>query len=268
MNSKIYSIKKGYADCTAGQIHYRKCGADGRPVICFFHQTASSGVMFEKVMRNLAPDFLCYSFDSPGFGQSFQPENIPSISYLAECLLEAIGNLGIENFHACGHHTGGCVAIEIPTLKQSGILSLTIIGPVLVNDEERQEYMKTFIRPFTIEPTGNFLPGTWEYLRSIGAGATIELHNREMADHLIAHKTMPMAFSAAWGQNFEALYKKVDCPLLIMCSRDDVLWPLFERAGSLRPDAKQAIVDGGDFQPDNDPEGVSRAIREFLQQQN
>ena len=123
--------------------------------------------------------------------------------------------------------------------------------------------MKTCVQPFTGEPSGEFLSTAWAYLKMIGASTTLELHTREMVDHLIAHKTMPMAFSAVWNQDVEGLFKSVSCPLMIMCSKDDVLWPLFERACQMRPDAKQSIVGGADFQPDNDPDSVVEGLKSF-----
>ena len=257
-------ITKGYANSRDGQVHYRTSGEAGKPVICFFHQTASSGVMFEKVMDRLGNDFQCFSFDSPGFGQSYQPSAIPDMDYVTDRLMEAITDLGIQTFHACGHHTGGCAAMGMPINYSDRVASLSVIGPVLVNEEERKEYMKTFVRPFAIEETGNFLQGAWDYLRMVGAAGSVELHNREMADHLIAHNTMPMAFTAVWNMDVADYFMKVKCPLMIMCSRDDVLWPLFERAGEMRPDAAQYVVGGGDFQPDNDPDGVANGLKEFL----
>lgn len=259
-------ITKGYANCSEGQVHYREAGEKGKPVICFFHQTASSGAMYEKVMSLLASDYHLFSFDSPGFGGSYHPEAIPNIGFLSDRLLEAIDDLGISKFHACGHHTGGCIAMEMPAKAPEKISSLTVIAPVLVNEEEKKEYMKTFVQPFKVEPTGEFLTTAWKYLEMIGASATLELHNREMADHLIAHATMPMAFTAVWNQDVEGLYKALTCPLMIMCSKDDVLWPLFERAGEMRPDARQRIVGGGDYQPDNDPESVAEGLKEFYQE--
>lgn len=257
-------IKKGYANSREGQIHFRESGQPGKPVICFFHQTASSGVMFEKVMAALGDDFHCYSFDSPGFGQSFKPYAIPSVAYMTDRLMEAIDDLGISRFHVCGHHTGGCAALEIPSRYQGRLQSLTIIAPVLVNEAEKQEYKKTFVQPFVVEPTGAFLKTAWDYLAAIGAATTVDLHVRELADHLIAHRTMPMAFSAVWEQDVETFYRAVDCPMMIMCSKRDVLWPLFERAAKIRPDAEQWIVGGGDFQPDDDPAGVADGLRQFV----
>lgn len=258
------TIKRRYADCRDGQVHLRKAGDPARPTICFFHQTASSGVMFEKVMERLCDRYHCLSFDTPGFGQSYQPDDIPDLKYLADRMLEAISDLGIDRFHICGHHTGGCVALEMAVAHPDRVRSLTLIGPVLANEQERAEYRKIFVEPFTVEASGVFLKTAWDYLSMIGAAANVELHRREMVDHLIAHRTMPMAFEGVWQQDVEALYRAVDVPLHVSCSKDDVLWPLFERAVELRPDAKSSIVGGSDFQPDRDPDGVADSLANFL----
>lgn len=258
------TTQRRYAQCRDGQIHLREAGPAEGPVVAFFHQTASSGAMFEKVMAQLSDRYRCLSFDSPGFGGSYQPADIPDLRYLGDRLLEALDDLGVDRFHLCGHHTGGCVALEMVDAAPARARSLTIIAPVLANDAEKAEYSKIFVRPFAVEETGAFLQAAWDYLRMIGAGANVELHRREMVDHLIAHRTMPMAFSAVWRQDVATLLKNVSAPLFLMCSKDDVLWPLFERACAMRPDAATAIVGGADFQPDLDPDSVATALRSFL----
>lgn len=258
-------IRKGYADSAEGQIHYRCAGPDDAPVIAFFHQTASSSAMWERVLARLADRFRCYAFDTPGFGGSYQPADIPDLAAPAARLKEAIDDLGIGRLHLCGHHTGGCIALELAPMLGARVQSLTLIGPVLVNDAERAEYKKTFVRPFAIEPSGAFLETAWKYLQFIGAGSDVELQTRELADHLVAHRTMPMAFSAVWNQDVATLLGQVDVPLLLMCSEEDVLWPLFERACALRPDAERAVVGGADFQPDRDPDGVAAALTAFVE---
>lgn len=258
-------IRKGYADSAEGQIHYRCAGPDDAPVIAFFHQTASSSAMWERVLARLADSYRCYAFDTPGFGGSYQPADIPDLAAPAARLKEAIDDLGIGRLHLCGHHTGGCIALELAPMLGERVQSLTLIGPVLVNDAERAEYKKTFVRPFAIEPSGAFLETAWKYLQFIGAGSDVELQTRELADHLVAHRTMPMAFSAVWNQDVAALLGQVNVPLLLMCSEEDVLWPLFERACAMRPDAERAVVGGSDFQPDRDPHGVAAALAAFVQ---
>lgn len=257
-------IEHGYARCRDGQIHYRRAGSRGGPPLVLFHQTASSGAMWEAVIARLAATVDCIALDTPGFGGSYQPEAIPDLGFCAERLLEALDDIGFDRFHACGHHTGGCIALELPPLAPGRLLSLGLIGPVLVNEAERAEYRKIFVRPFAVEASGAFLQTAWDYLRLIGAGATIDLHLREMIDHLIAHRTMPMSFTAVWDQNVETLLRGVDVPLLLMCAADDVLWPLFERACARRPDATRVVVAGADYEPDRDPDGVAAAIAAFL----
>jgi pimeloyl-ACP methyl ester carboxylesterase len=115
-------IRRLYADCRDGQIHVREAGPPDAPVICFIHQTASSGVMFERVMERLSDRFRCLSFDSPGFGQSYQPYDIPGLRFVAVRLIEAIDSLAVGRFHVCGHHTGGCAALECPAWHRVGWL--------------------------------------------------------------------------------------------------------------------------------------------------
>jgi pimeloyl-ACP methyl ester carboxylesterase len=257
-------VKRGYVDTPSGQVHYRCSGATGRPVVAFFHQTASSGRMFERVMAELDGEFNCYAFDTPGFGQSWQPREVPSVKWLGERLIEAIDALGIDRLVVCGHHTGGCIGLEIALSIPQRVRALSIIGPVTPTAEERVEFAKVFTEPFKPEPSGEYLATAWQYLRTIGAASSTELHTAELVDHLIAWRTMPLAFGAVWRQDVAAGLAQVRVPLQLMCSKDDVLWPMFGRACALRPDAATAIVGGGDYQPDRDPEGVAAALRMFV----
>jgi len=171
-----------------------------------------------------------------------------------------------ERLVLCGHHTGGCIAMEMALAAPDRIRGLSIIAPVVPTPEERVEYAKVFTEPFRPEASGEFLPTAWAYLKMVGASSSVALHTAELVDHLIAWRTMPMAFGAVWQQDVGAGLAKVTVPLQFMCSKDDVLWPMFGRACALRPDARTAIVEGGDYQPDRDPKGVATALAEFVAQ--
>jgi pimeloyl-ACP methyl ester carboxylesterase len=261
------SIVKGYADSRDGQIHYRVAGRSDAPPLVFLHQTASSGAMYELVMARLADTRLCYALDTPGFGGSFAPADVPGLHYYAERLLEAIDALGIDRFDLCGHHTGGCIALEMAALAGDRLKSLVLIGPVIASPERRDEYRKTFTTPFAVAADGSHLQKAWDYLATIGAHLSTPLHEREVIDHLIGAAAMPKAFSAVWDQDSEALLAAVRVPLMLMISKDDALWPIFHNATDVRPDAEVSIVAGMDFQPDNDPDGVTTALAAFLDRQ-
>ena len=260
-------IEKGYVRTTEGQVHYRRLPAKGRPPVAFFHQTASSSAMFDQVMARLADRYDMVAFDTPGFGGSYEPADIPSVRYLADALWEAVENLQLEPLHLVGHHTGGCIALEMAVHQQPQVRSLTIIGAVLATAEERAEYRKKFSAPYSPDPDGEYLKVAWDYLASIGAAVSVDVHNREMVDHLRAWRALPMTFNAVWDQDFESLYRAVDVPLMNICSRDDVLWPFHERALEMRPDSSAATVHGMDWQCDRDPDGMAAAIHGFLARQ-
>jgi pimeloyl-ACP methyl ester carboxylesterase len=261
-----YQLRRGYADCRDGQIHYRHCGTANAPVLTFFHQTASSSAMFEQVMLRLADDYKMFAFDTPGFGDSYDPGSIDGIGYYTDRLVEALDYLGIDHYHACGHHTGGCIAVEMPVRYPGRVSTLTLIGAVEASAEQRAEFRKHFSRPFAPDADGAYLQKAWCYLAGIGADQSLELHHRELVDHLRAWRSLTVAFNAVWDQDFSSFHQRVVCPILHMCSEDDVVWPFHLRARQMRPDAAEAIVTGADFQCDVDPDGVADSLRRFLEQ--
>ena len=260
-------LRKGYVDTSEGQIHFRVEDQGGGPTVFFFHQTASSGSMFEAMMARLAGRYRMYALDTPGFGYSFGTDRIPGIGFYADVLTEAVSALhpGPGKVHLCGHHTGGCIAVDMAVRTMPArTQTLTLMGAVLATAEERENYRKTFDAPFRPEPSGAYLQVAHDYLAGLGANTTTELHHRELVDHLRGWKATPQAFNAVWDQDFEALYARVACPILNICAPDDVVWPFHQRAVAARPDAEEAVVGGMDFECDRDPDGCVAALDGFL----
>lgn len=259
----IPNIRKGYADTRDGQVHYRRCGEGGLPIV-LLQQTASSSQMYLRMMEALGRDRALVAFDTPGFGGSFDPPGRPSMPDYAGWIGEAIDALGLERFHVFGHHTGVCIGAELAAAHPARVASLMICGPLPLTAGERKEFSKTFGAPIAPTADGAYLLETWEYLRTLGADRELELHHREVVDTLRAWQGRAQAYSAVWDQDWTALYEKLACPLLLLCAEDDVLFPFFERARTLRPDAQAVVVGGANFEPDLDPEAICRAVRSFL----
>ncbi|MEM7465811.1 MAG: alpha/beta hydrolase [Pseudomonadota bacterium] len=258
-------IRKAYADCSAGQIHYRYLASDnGNTPIVWLHQTASSSAMYIKVMEHLNGIAPMYALDTPGFGGSFDAEDMPSMSQFSSWLLEAIDDIGIGEFHAFGHHTGACLVAEMATKCPGRLKSAMMIGPLPLTKDEREEFRQHFSTPMSPNTSGTYLQQTWDYLAELGADHELELHHRELLDTVRAYMGRYKAYSSVWDQDFTALYKQIDCPLFIMCAEDDVLWPFFSRAQEIRPDAKHLTIRGANFEPDLDALGVANGVADFL----
>jgi pimeloyl-ACP methyl ester carboxylesterase len=257
-------ILKGYANIAAGQVHYRRLHGPGAPVVCL-HQTASSSAMWIKVMERMRGERSFLALDTPGFGGSFDPVDVPaSMTVYANWILEALDALGIGQFHVLSHHTGACIGMELAAQHPERVASLAMIGPVPLTLEERNEFKKHYSTPFSPTADGSYLKTTWDYLQGLGAHADLALHHREIVDTVRAYMGRFMAYTNVWRQDFTTPFKAARLPMLLMCASDDVLYPFFERAKQLRPDADAALLKGANFEPDLDPEGVVAAYRTFL----
>lgn len=256
-------MRKAYIDTDKGQIHFRFRDGKGIPIVCL-HQTASSSSMFEKFSSSYKGDEPIYALDTPGFGRSYDPSDQPDMRAYASALLAAIDALNISAFHIFGHHTGASIGIELADLVQSRCTSLSMIGPVVLTREESVQFAEVYPKDFKPKADGSHLQDMWDYIRSIGPGIPLELQHREMIDTSRAWQGHIKVYSEIWKQDFAALYDKITSPMLIMCSPDDVLWPIFERAKERRPDAKAIELAGSNFQTDEVPEQVAVALQEFL----
>ena len=257
-------ITKGYANIPAGQIHYRRLHGPGDPVICL-HQTASSGAMWVKLMERMHGERHFIAFDTPGFGGSFDPPGIPgSMETYSDWLMEAIDALGISRFHVMSHHTGACIAVEMAKKYPERVISIAMIGPVPLTNEEKAEFKKHYSSPFSPTADGDYLLTTWDYLRGLGAHGDLALHHRELLDTARAYMGRFYAYSNVWRQDFNTPFMGVKVPMLLMAAQDDVLYPFLGRAREMRPDADWAELGGANFEPDLDPDGLTAAYRGFL----
>lgn len=259
------TVRCSYVDTSGGQIHLRTAPGEGTPV-AFFHQTASSGRMWLKVIAGLNGRWPSYAFDTPGFGGSFDPppEARPTMAQYVDWMAEALAASGLERAHLVGHHTGACIAVELAARHPQLAVSLTLAGPVPLTAEERVEFSKHFGTPFQPTSTGAYLLDNWDYLRKLGAEADPMLFHREMVDMLRAWWGRVQAYGAVWTQDFTHFYTTVACPLLIMAAQDDVLHPYLARAAELRPDAEVLPIGGANFEPDLDAETFAAGLAAFL----
>jgi pimeloyl-ACP methyl ester carboxylesterase len=257
------AIRRGYVGIPDGQIHLRRCDGPGTPLV-MLHQTASSGAMFEAMMRRMAGTRPLLALDTPGFGGSFDPAAPPSLGDYREWLLAALDALGIGRCHLLGHHTGGCIALELAVAAPARVASLAIIGPVFLTPVEREQYRARYFQPFAPRWDAGHLRQAWDYVQALGSTPDLALQHRETVDSLRAWSARGDAYNAVWDSDQAALLPRVRCPLLLAAAPDDVLAPCLERALRARPDARTAPLAGANFEPDLDPDGCVAAMTAFL----
>ena len=74
-------MKRGYADTSAGQIHYQTEGSGDKVILCL-HQGPLSSNEFQRIMPILAKDgYRAIAIDIPGYGKS---DKVPSTTEAAD----------------------------------------------------------------------------------------------------------------------------------------------------------------------------------------
>ena len=190
------TIRKAYIDLMEGQLHYRFAdGPDELPIV-FFHQTASSSAMYEKVMSNLIGKFKMIAPDTPAFGQSFFPVEAPTTRYYVDTLLEALDKLGINRFHVFGHHTGAAIGCEMAAVAPDRVASLSMVGPVVLTAEERRQWLEMAIDPMVIKADGTQYMKIWYRVTHLDPRPddnppSLDMAHRECLDTLRAGERWP-----------------------------------------------------------------------------
>lgn len=256
-------IRKGYAETSEGQVHYREVKrVSGTPLV-LLHQTASSGMMFERMMTLLKDDFHTIALDNPGFGASFQPPSGFGIRYISDSLYAALHQLGVESCFIFGHHSGSAIAVQMAHDHPNFIQKMILSGPPLLN-ETQVNGLKASLKPFAIAEDGSHLTQVWERIRKRDLSLPLDVVHREVVLTQSAREAAQAAFQAVFEQPFQSQLEALEIPILVMAGEHDTLRASLEPAFSiLKNGAMKVIPNQGPYICDQNPQAVADIIKEF-----
>ena len=234
-------IKKAYIDTESGQIHYRYLKGKGTPLL-FFHRTPASSIMFENMMLEMKDERPMYAFDTPGFGESFNPEGMPSLINYRDWLSEAIDAIGIDQFHIYAHHTGTHIASEITLERPKKVLSLCLNGAAYLTAEERQVFKDNFTPAIEPDEEGNYLLDTFNLIKTLFPKFDPELVDLEFRGALRSKQGRNQAFTAIWEQDFIEVLQKISCPVFVMSAEDDFFIEQLALIAKAHPEINTAVL--------------------------
>ena len=257
-------IRKGYVDTPHGQIHFRQLKqVDGVPLV-LLHQTASSGMMFERMMTLLSDSFHTLALDTPGFGASFSPPSLFTTHYLSSTLHAALTNLGVESCYLFGHHTGSAIAVQMAHDHPAFVKKMVLSGAPLLSDTQING-LKASLKPFAIAEDGSHLTQVWERIRKRDLTLPLETVHREVLLTQSAREAAQSTFQAVFEQPFAEQLSALEIPILVMAGEHDTLRASLEPAFSvLKNGTMKMIPNEGPYICDQNPQAVADVIREFI----
>lgn len=255
-------LRKGYVDCSAGQIHFRTNGValEDRALL-LLHQTASSSAMFERLIAALPADLPIFAPDTPGYGASFVPADPLQISDLARLLAETLHAAGISRCVVFGHHTGAALAValaaDFPTIVDGLILS----GPPLLSDEQKA-HLAAGLTGSELTADGSHLLKVWHRIQSRSPHSTLDLVQRETLLTLGA-SSYADTYRAVFAQDFSGQLARLTCRTLVIVGQQDTIRASAEPTRAILGCDLIEIAGAGTYVCDEQPQVVAAIIQDF-----
>lgn len=258
------TIIKAYVDVPAGQIHYRHVTGRGRPIV-FLHRTPASSISFEPMMRLLEGVGALYAFDTPGFGQSFTPPDMPSMADYGGWMLGAFDALGIDQPVIFGNHTGVNIAVELALSAPERVAALVLNGIAYYDETERLAFQARISPPRAPDPAGIYVRETWDMVAGLIGTDDPNLVHREFLGAMHAMSGRHQAFSAVGAQDLPQALAQIACPVLALTACDDIFRNKFDLLLSALPAITGKVLGaGGICAPERDAQTNAAALRAFL----
>ena len=257
-------IRKAYVDTANDQIHYLYSNGKGIPLL-LFHRTPASSVIYERMMKKMMGSRPIFALDTPGFGESFNPEGMPSVIDYRDWFCEAIDNLGISSFHIYAHHTGTHIATEIAVYWKNRVQSLMLNGVAYLTEKERLEFAKKILPATRPDEDGRYLIETWKVIKSLFPSFDRDLVLLEFIGALRAMDGRDQAFRAIWDQEFTKVLRQVECPVFAMSAANDFFAGYLDRIKENIPSARIALLGNAIVaSPELDTDNTVRLVNEFM----
>lgn len=228
-------VRRDFVDGRFGQQHYRivRPATDkGRVPLVFFHQSPSSGRVFEGLLAILGKDRLVIAPDTTGFGDSDPPPAPPAIADYAAAMGDFLDAMELGRVDLFGDHTGAKVAGELAQQRPQQIRRLVFNACPVYSDEEMKVMLAHLAeeKPQERGEDGEHLLHQWAAMKKTYApDVPLAQYDRDFTEMLRAGELGWYGHNAAFAYSHAENLPKIEQPILVLCP-DDGLWPATQRA--------------------------------------
>ncbi|EKS34437.1 alpha/beta fold hydrolase [Afipia broomeae] len=237
------------AQVNGTEIAYEVIGK-GEPVL-LVAGIGGAGSYFKPNIEAIAAKHQVVLHDHRGTGGSRQDRITYSVPQMTDDMVALMDELKIEAAHIVGHSTGAAMAHDMALRFPSRIKSAVLYAGWATSDayfrrcfEVRKRVLQTSGPLHYVKTTPLFLNPPWWVSANI---ARLEAEEPAAAAALAPTDIMLSRIEAICSYSPGEELRKITCPCLITCSKDDHLTPLFysERMAKLMPKADTFYFETG-----------------------
>ena len=114
--------------------------------IVLLHGFGSDGLSWQPLLTAIGGGFHFVLVDLPAHGRSSRNDVGRSVHELAEGVLDALSQAGVDDFHLVGHSLGGAVSLALSAFGRLSIRSLTLLAPAGLGPDIDGGFISGFAR--------------------------------------------------------------------------------------------------------------------------
>lgn len=268
-----------YAQAAGLDWHYVEI-VGGATALVFLHGLPESWYSWHPQMAALADSYHVIAPDMKGYGLSDKSEGSYHPDDVAQEIAALLSEIGVEQFHLVTHDWGTLVGDSLAAQQPERVLRyVRMQAPLTVIDPDLHPQFTLFQNQ---ELAANVFREAETFVRAVYARRTVQPVPEADLERIVLEfgregvaQAVPRYFrdfhaDEELTEARAALYEQMTMPVLLLQADGDPAQPLwyFQEAETLFPDAHlQILADCGHFSPLEQPQAVSEAIRDFLEQE-
>ena len=271
MTSQCSLAKSTSGCCTQG---LSVAGA-GVPVV-LLHSSMSSKSQWQKLVEDLASNFLVLALDLYGYGDLEMPADVEHFSLKTEAdyAFSRIAEiLKDESFHLIGHSYGGATALRLAHDYQSKILSLSLFEPVAFHLLDADDLLSIQARELAAEIEKICKEGKPEVAIQrfldywSGAGFFAQLPKEKQQDFIKNIDKVMLDFRAIFLEPLGlSQYQSIAKPCCLIGSKESPapVQKILQLLAATLPNSQTHLVGGGHMAPVTHAHLVNPVLSEYL----
>ena len=243
------TLRRSYVDGPYGQVHLLAGGPEegDPPPLYLLHATAYSSQPFIPLMERLARTRRVIAPDTPGYGGSDAPPEMPPFERYADAfidLVERTAGSGRTPVDVFGYHTGVLIATEAAARRPDLIRSLVLVGiPYYVGEERAERRAVLAARADLTEDFEQFRERWHYFITDRTPGLSLERAYLCFVDELRAYPRHWWAHEALFDYEPQERLARVGCPVLVL-NPDNALARPSRNASRILPQARVVELPG------------------------
>ena len=225
--------KRGYVNGRFGQIHYHRAwpdadGSGGTP-LAFFHQNHKSAFEYDLLLREMGRDRESLAFDTPGYGNSDGPPDVPTMADYAGAMADALDSLGFGAggkgaIDVFGLHTGVLIATELALTRPDLVRRIVMSGVPYRSPQKRKEILDALPRDRKLTEDGAWVMDCWRVLvAERSKDVPLDRAARVFVEALHPLDKHWHAYDAVWNYPLEERLPRLTHPVVILQTHELLL---------------------------------------------